>query len=252
MSAGEALFYMRSLWPGVKRRQPARAGRQERRFPKETEIALNCRKRNASICRFGRKELPGGWAMNITIAGRHMEITDALKAYVENGLQKLRSHFDKMIDANVVLEVEKLRHICEINLLANGVRIHGKESTPDMYASVDAVLAKLEKQIKKYKEKINRHQPRNVRDARNYHHDIISLSPENGRSLEHTASTDTLGHKLVNREQVAMKPMSVDEAVMQLDLVDDPFLVFSNADTSRLNVLYARDDGTYGLIEPQF
>ena len=185
--------------------------------------------------------------MNVTITGRHMDVTDPLKAYVDAGLRKLRAHFDKVIDANVILSVEKHRHIAEINLHANGIRIHGKETSPDMYASVDAVLSKIDKQIRKYKDRINCHQPRSLREVRDYHHQVIESTPEADKD-----SPSETRHRVVLREKLPMKPMSVDEAVMQLELVDDDFLVFSNADTQEVNVIYARDDGTYGLIEPQF
>ena len=188
--------------------------------------------------------------MNVTMTGRHMEVTDALKLYVNNGLTKLRQHFDKVIDVDVVLAVEKHRHIAEINLHANGIRVHSKESSSDMYASVDAVLGKLDRQIRKYRERINRHQPRNIREPRDYNHQVIDFDEE----MVHpdTAMPVERRHRVVLHEKLAMKPMSVDEAVMQLELVDDTFLVFSNADTQQVNVIYARDDGTYGLIEPQF
>ena len=81
--------------------------------------------------------------MRVLITGRHMEMTDALKAYIENGLQKIKTHFDKVIDVDVVLDVEKHRHIAEINLHANGVRIHSREASADMYASVDAVWSRI-------------------------------------------------------------------------------------------------------------
>ena len=187
--------------------------------------------------------------MNTTITGRHMEMTDALKAYIENGLQKIEAHFDKVIDADVVLDVEKHRHIAEINLHANGVRIHSREVTSDMYASVDAVLNKLEKQIRKFKDRINRHQPRRTKEARDYMHAIIAMG---GAQEPVEDATEEAQSRVIQRERIPMKPMSVDEAVMQLELVDDKFLVFSNAETSQVNVLYARDDSTYGLIEPQF
>jgi putative sigma-54 modulation protein len=174
-------------------------------------------------------------------------MTDALKTYIDTGLRKLRIHFDRAITADVVLAVEKHRHIAEINLHANGIRIHGKESSSDMYASVDAVLAKIDKQIRKYKDRINRHQPRTAKELRDYHHQVIEFVPE-AEEPDETPAT----HRVVLREKLAMKPMSVDEAVMQLELVDDRFLVFSNADTQEVNVIYAREDGTYGLIEPQF
>ncbi|HPO15557.1 MAG TPA: ribosome-associated translation inhibitor RaiA [Candidatus Hydrogenedentes bacterium] len=189
--------------------------------------------------------------MNTAITGRHMDLTDALRAYIENGLRKIEMHFDKVIDADIVLTVEKHRHIAEVNLHANGIRIHSREASMDMYASVDAVMEKLEKQIRKFKDRINRHQPRRVRDAKTYDHAIISMDEENDNGHgETTASTQI--HRVVQREKLPMKPMNVDEAVMQLELVEDPFLVFLNADTSQVNVLYARTDSTYGLIEPEF
>lgn len=195
--------------------------------------------------------------MNITVTGRHMEMTDALKTYIQTGLEKVESHFDNAFEADVVLDVEKHRHIAEVNLHTNGVRIHSKEASADMYASVDAAIAKIEKQIRKYKDRINRHQPRTAREARDYHHAIISMdsAAEVEAALEEE-SADTavaIAHRVVHREKLSMKPMSVEEATMQLELVEDqPFLVFSNADTSEVNVLYAREDGTFGLIEPKF
>lgn len=185
--------------------------------------------------------------MNITVTGRHMEMTDALKFYVEAGLQKLRVHFDKATTADVVLTVEKHRHIAEMSLHANGIRIHGRETSSDMYASVDAVLEKIDKQVRKHRERINSHQPRTGKEARDFHHQVIEYIPEHE---EQPASEPT--HRVVRREKLTMKPMSVDEALMQFDLIDDNFLVFFNADTQEVNVIYALDDGTYGLIEPQF
>ncbi|HIJ74089.1 MAG TPA: ribosome-associated translation inhibitor RaiA [Candidatus Hydrogenedentes bacterium] len=187
--------------------------------------------------------------MRVTITGRHMDMTDALKAYVENGLEKVRGHFDRVIDASVVLSVEKHRHVAEINLHANGIRIHGKESSPDMYASVDAVLEKLDKQVRRFKDRINRHQPRKSKERRDYGHNVIEIIE---RVNEDNGKPPVAGHRVTLREKLSMKPMSVEEASMQLELVDDDFVVFLNADSQQVNVIYARDDGTYGLIEPQF
>ena len=192
--------------------------------------------------------------MNIKITGRHMELTDALKVYIENALRKVKVHFDRVIDVDFVLDVEKHRHIAEVNLHANGVRIHSKEASSDMYASVDAVLEKLEKQARKYKDRINRHQPRTTREERSYQHMIIAMEPTNGNGNgngEHAEHAEEK-HLVVNREKLSLRPMSLEEAVMQLDLVDDPFIVFANAETAQVNVLYSRGDKTYGLIEPEF
>ena len=187
--------------------------------------------------------------MDVTITGRHMEVTDALRTYVESGLERIRHHFDRLIDVDVVLRVEKHRHIAEINLRANGLRVHSKETSADMYVSVDAVLQKLDKQVRKYKDRINRHQPRRARETRDYHHQVIELVHHADEDADRAA---TPRHQIVQREKLSMEPMSVDDATMQLELIDDLFLVFSNAETQQVNVLYARNDGTYGLIEPQF
>lgn len=184
--------------------------------------------------------------MRISISGRNLDITDALRSHVEKGLQKVRGHFDRVIDVDVVLSVEKHRHIAEMTLHANGIRIHSKEASPDMYASLDAVSDKLEKQVRKFKDRINRFQPRKAKESREYEHNIIEMTGEE------TPEAAAPRHRVVLQEKLAMKPMSVEEAVMQLELADEKFLVFSNAETQRVNVIYPREDGTFGLIEPQF
>jgi putative sigma-54 modulation protein len=187
--------------------------------------------------------------MNVTITGRHMEVTEALKDHVRGGIDKVLSHFDKVIDADVVLAVEKRHHIAEVNLHANGLRIHGKEKSEDMYASVDAVIEKVERQVRKHKDRINRHQPRKSESLPDYNYAIIAPAAENGQSSDVAADSK---HEVVNREKLSMRPMSVDEALMQLELIEAKFIVFSNTETSQINVLYEREDGQYGLIEPLY
>ena len=150
----------------------------------------------------------------------------------------------------VVLSVEKHRHIAEINLHATGVRIHSREESSDMYASVDAVLEKLTRQVRKYKDRINRHQPLTDRELRMYQHAVVVPEPVNGD--QHAEPTQESQHQVVQREKLPMKPMTLDEAILQFELVEEPFLVFTNAETSQVNVLYSRGDGSYGLIEPEF
>ncbi|MFA7692563.1 MAG: ribosome-associated translation inhibitor RaiA [Candidatus Hydrogenedentes bacterium] len=188
--------------------------------------------------------------MNLTITGRHMEMTEALRMYIESQVKKLKIHFDKAIDIDVILDVEKHRHIAEVSLHANGVRIHSKEVSSDMYASLDTVMSKLEKQVRKYKDRINRHQQRPDRFGLSYSHAILGMNSE-AEQEDNTQDSEST-HHIVQREKLSMKPMTVDEAMMQLDLVDEPFLVFSNADTSQVNVLYTRENNTYGLIEPAY
>ncbi len=190
--------------------------------------------------------------MNVNITGKHMEMSDALKAYINNGLKKLEHYFDKIVDANVVLAVEKHRHICEINLNVNGFRIHAKESSPDMYASVDTVIDKLEKQIKKFKDKLKNHKPKHRDETKAYKHLIIELKEENQKETKPQEESPIVPHEIIHREHITLKPMTVEEALMQIQLLEEPFLVFINAKTSQVNVIYPRGDNTFGLIEPQY
>lgn len=181
--------------------------------------------------------------MNISIATRHTELTEALKDHVESGLDRISDHFDNVIDADVILSVEKRRHIAEINLHANGLRINAKGASEDMYNSLDSAIDKLDRQVSKHRARIRRHQPRTAREARSYDHRILEIEVE----LERESGP---GHRIVVHETVPIKPMSLQEATLQLDLVEDIFLVFLNADTERINVIYKRQDKRFGHIEP--
>jgi ribosome hibernation promoting factor len=170
-----------------------------------------------------------------------------LKDHVEAGLAKIREHFDRVIDVDVILCVEKDRHIAEINLHANGLRINAKETADDMYVSIDSALAKIDRQVLKHKDRINRHKPRTNKETRDFQHHIVEVGPEASE-----VTSTALGHRVIKKEKLALQTMSVDEAALQLDLLEDLFLVFSNAETQQVNVVYGREDGTYSIIEPQF
>ncbi len=188
--------------------------------------------------------------MNVSISGRHMEVTEAMRDHVESGLLKIREHFDRVIDVKVVLSVEKRRHMAEINLHANSLQINAKEESDDMYASIDSALQKIERQVTKHKGRIQRHQPRTQRESREVEEEAIEIAGGEDGSAPGGDGTDT--RQVVHREKVPLKALSVEEAVLQLDLLEDSFLMFSNVETQQVNVMYSREDGTYGLIEPQF
>lgn len=177
-------------------------------------------------------------------------MTPAIKDYIQSALDKVRGHFEKVIDVEVILSVERHRHIAEFNLHANGLRINAKESSPDMYLSVDAAIQKVDRQVLKFKDRINRHQPRSEREARSFDYAVIEVDHEIDQDAQDPKRIDR--HREITREQISIKPMSIDEAALQLELLEDVFLVFSNDTTQQMNVIYAREDGTYGLIEPQF
>jgi putative sigma-54 modulation protein len=182
--------------------------------------------------------------MRVSIAARHLDMTDAMRTHVESRLDKVRQHFDKVIDVDVVLSVEKHRHTAEVTVHANGVRIHGRETSTDMYASVDTAVGKIDRQILKFKDRKHRFQPRDGK--------VALVTPESlDVPIEDRLEEAAPAHKNVVHENISTKPMSVDEAAMQLELTNDTFLVFRNAQTQEVNVVYTKVDGTIGHIDPE-
>ena len=183
--------------------------------------------------------------MQISVTGRHFETTDALRQHIETKIRKLDRFLDEITDVNVVLSVEKYRHIAEITLLqAKGSPIRSLEETHDMYQAVDLAIDKLEKQARKRNKK--RDTARKNRAAAKQSEMIIE---EDDLAKDVEISTPP---KVIRSKRIAIKPMSVDEAAMQMGLIHDDFLAFLNSETEQMNVMYKRKDGNYGLIEPEF
>jgi putative sigma-54 modulation protein len=180
--------------------------------------------------------MKGADIMNIIIRGKNIQVTPALRDYVERRVGKLGKYFETNEDAQVTLSVQKDRHKIEVTIPLNGYLLRGEEETGDMYASIDLVIEKLEKQIEKYKTKLSR----KLRDA-----SIKDL-------LKPSEKLEDDEPKLVRTKRFAFKPMPVEEAIMQMNLLGHNFFVFSNSDTEEVNVVYKRKDGNYGLIEPEF
>ena len=175
--------------------------------------------------------------MQTSVTFKNLDPSDHLKAYVSEKLDRFDKFLDNPAEANVVLAVEKFRHIAEINIAGDKLTIIGSEETNDMYSAIDMALDKLEKQIKKGKQKI--------RERR-------SAAKNRNRSMleEDEILPDEDTEKQIKIRNIEYKPMDIEEAVLQMDLIEDNFLVFTNARSDRINVLYRRRDGHYGLIQP--
>ncbi|CAH2030700.1 ribosome hibernation-promoting factor, HPF/YfiA family [Trichlorobacter ammonificans] len=179
--------------------------------------------------------------MQVITTFRHMEQSEALKAYAEEKLERVTKYIDEPITAQVYFTVEKIRHIVEIVINARGITTKASEATSDMYAAVDMVLDKIERQLKRYKEKLKDHKPGANGNGRTVSKKILQAE-----SLE--AQPEPV---VITTKTETAKPMAVEEAVMQMDLLHKDFLVFSDARSGEINVLYRRKDGNFGLIEPQ-
>ncbi len=179
--------------------------------------------------------------MNINVRGKNIDATPALVDYAQKKLGKLDKHFDQSTDVQVVLSVIREDHIVEVTLNLNGLILRGEESTGDMYASIDMVVDKLERQVKKYKTRMNKSlRQRGMR--------MIS---EKHAALEAEERVADDAPQVVKTKRFTLKPMSVEEAILQMDLLGHSFFVFSNDETDDVSVVYRRKDGDYGLIEPE-
>ena len=175
--------------------------------------------------------------MQTAVTFKNLDPSEALRNYVTDKLNRFDRFLDNPAEASVVLSVEKFRHIAEINITGDRLNINGAEETDDMYSAIDITLDKLETQIKKTKQKL--------RSKRN-----IAKQSIKDRFEESSYLAEDDGAKEIKIQNIEYKPMDIEEAVMQIDLSDDNFLVFTNARTGRVNVIYHRKDGHYGLIQP--
>ncbi len=185
--------------------------------------------------------------MQISVVGRHMEVTDAIRAYAEEKVGKAaKVHNREEMQVDVVLHVEKNpaqknRDVAEVTARMKGVTVRAEEAAPDMYAAIDLVSEKLERQMRKYKTK------------------LISRRNGNGKPVVRTAPGDseiapTLPEEeffgeVVRVKSIKPEPMTEEEAILQMELLGHDFFVYANAETDAVNVLYRRHNGDYGRIE---
>jgi putative sigma-54 modulation protein len=179
--------------------------------------------------------------MRLQVKGRNVEVSDSIRSYAEAKLAKLEKLVKDPTRVEVELHVEKNpsisnNHVAEATVYTKGPTLRARESSADMKASIDQLVDKLERQVKRYREKRRRGRP-----------------PHGAPAVEEAPMipTDSEAESMiVKTKQFAIKPMTAEEAVLQLELVGHDFFVFRNVDTDAVNVVYRRKDGGYGLIEP--
>ena len=174
--------------------------------------------------------------MQLSVKGRSLEITPAIRTYAEEKLSRLTRYLENIVSMHVVLSVLKHRQIAEVTLRVRDLTIRAEEEGDDLYSSIDLVVEKLERQILRYKERIMAHANR---------------SGNRGSRAEIVAPAGEEEPRVVRTKRFAVKPVAVDEAILQMNLLGHSFYVFRNATTEEVNVVYRRRDGHYGLIEPE-
>jgi putative sigma-54 modulation protein len=174
--------------------------------------------------------------MQVTVIGRHIEVTDALKQYATDKIGRLDKYLPKAITVVITLSVvKKVHHTAEAVIKSNGLLIQASEETGEMYSAIDLLIEKLERRVKRYKEKLVDHK---------HQGDKTESGPSSASPAEDRIP------QIIKTKRFDLKPMHPEEAVMQMELLDKDFFIFANAGSGSVNVIYKRKDGNVGLIEP--
>lgn len=175
--------------------------------------------------------------MNLVISGKNLDITEGLRSAVEEKIAKLERYFTDSTEVHVTLSTEKNRQKIEITIPMKGSIIRAEEVSSDMYVSIDLVEEVIERQLRKYKNKlIDKEQ-----NAAHLNQEFIDEEPYEEEEIE-----------IIRSKKFAMKPMDPEEACVQMELLGHSFFVFRNSETEEVNVVYKRKGNTYGLIEPEY
>jgi len=185
--------------------------------------------------------------MNIRFAGKHFEVSEAIRRYLKEKLDKLEKYSSKVVESHVVLKKERYLFDAQITLRAKNFKAYGEgKRKENIYAAIDQACDRVETQLKKFREKVkDRHKGRNVKGG-------IPVSPKVVRALASEAALGGRKPAIVRSRDFAPKPMSAAEASLQLEISKRPFLVFLNAATRSVNVIFKQEDGNHGLIEPEY
>lgn len=183
--------------------------------------------------------------MRIVISGRHLEITDAIRDYAEKKITRIKKYFDHIVEMDITLsaehsKVDGKKHTADVLLFVNGNKIKAKAVAVDLYAAIDEVHDILENQVVKYKEKLKNRQ----------HHQINVK--EAVSALGDKPELDVADTTVVKSKLISPKPMSIEEAILQMDAMKQGFYAFMNHETQQMNVVYRIKGGGYGHIEPSW
>ncbi len=187
--------------------------------------------------------------MQVIIKGRNVQVTPALKEHAEKRAQHLTRYFHRIDEVLVTQRSERNWHISDVTLQAGGLLFRAEERSNDMFVSVDMAMEKLERQLKGFKDR------RATLSRENSSRTLTTLPapgteiPAGAEAVAPAESGNTA--RIIRRKRFPLKPMPLDEAVMQMELLGHDFFMFTNAETEDVNLLYKRNDGNYGLIEPE-
>lgn len=195
--------------------------------------------------------------MHVTVTGRNIDLTPALKDYLIDKLQRAQKHFDHDLDCKALLSVAKNPSIArsqtaEVTVQVNGQIIRGEESTENMYASIDLVADKIERQLRKYKTRYFQKGKAKERKAKKLEPVDVSAVLDTDEEVDKEIEKEEGAPSIVRSKKFALKPMTPEEACKHMDLLGHDFFMFVNSDSNQVSTVYHRRDGNYGLIEPDY
>jgi len=182
--------------------------------------------------------------MNITF--RHIDPIDSLKNYAREKVERVNKYLDRATEATVVLSLERHLHHADIRIQSGTYLLRGREKSEDMYASIDLAMDKIERQLKRYKEKLKSH---HGKEQVHHRHELVERLKIRHQVFEAEPEVADQTKTIVRTNEFLVRPMSLDEALMQMDLMNNDFYVFTNSTSMEMNVVYHRKDGSIGLIE---
>lgn len=183
--------------------------------------------------------------MDIRFSGQNLKVTAGMKEHLEDRLPKLEKYAPRLVEAHVFLKKEKYLFRAEITLAAKDFHAFGLGEVKDnIFAAMDEAYSRIEKQLKKFRSKSKGHHQQSARGSAKVARALGMIESENVLPSDHP--------KILPSKAFEAKPMSVEEASLQLDISAEPFLVFMNQDTNKINVIHKLKDGNHGLIEPGF
>lgn len=195
---------------------------------------------------------------DITVTGRHVSVTDAMKDYAIDKIVKIERFNTRLIDVSIVMDIQKLEHRTDIILKVDHIFIKASATSENMYTSIDKAIDKIETQLRRYKDRINDHQKK-ASTVVDMNVNIVEVPNEVLKELNDDIESESsirlidgyTPHKIISRETRPLKTLNANEAVMKMELSGDFFLIFRGEEDQKLKVIYRRNDGNFGIIEPE-
>lgn len=198
-----------------------------------------------------------GDGYKVHVTGRHVNVTEAMKAYAVEKVSKIEKFHQRILDVNVTMDVQKLEHRVDIVMKVDQIKIKSHAVSTDMYVSIDKAVVRLEKQLNRYRQRINDHNAKGLSSIdlkvnvfkRLEEEEILDVNLDIEDENQRQIYSQFMPHEVVSTETKPLKVLTLDEAVMKMELSGDIFLIYRGQEDKKLKVIYRRKDGNFGVIQ---